>query len=84
MENQVELETRERWTKEQDELRNKLIEKDDFDKSLDLNDLKNTLKLVGAVDIGYSKNDDRKAVAVIIIMEYPSLKILYEDSHNEI
>ena len=61
-----------------------MIEEDAFDKSVDTSDLKNTLKIVGAVDIGYSKNDDRKAVAVIIIMEYPSMKILYEDSHNEI
>lgn len=61
-----------------------MIEEDAFDKSIDTNDLANTLKLVGAVDIGYSKSDDRKAVAVILVMEFPSMKILYEDSHSEI
>ena len=39
---------------------------------------------MGAVDIGYSKSDDKKAVAVIIIMKYPSLEIVYEDHHHEI
>jgi deoxyinosine 3'endonuclease (endonuclease V) len=60
-----------------------LIETDDFN-GVDSSNLKVTLKLVGAVDIGYSKTDDRKAVAVITVLEYPSMKVVYEDSHNEI
>ena len=34
---------------------------------------------MGAVDIGYSKSDPKKAVAAIVVCEYPSLRVLYED-----
>ena len=84
LEGQVEDQIREKWSKEQEALRNQLIEKDAFGEDVDTNDLQNSLKLIGAVDIGYSKTDDRKAVAIIIVMEFPSMKILYEDSHHEI
>ena len=39
--------------------------------------LKSTIRLIGAVDIGYSKTDDRKAVACLLVLEYPSMKVLY-------
>jgi deoxyinosine 3'endonuclease (endonuclease V) len=39
------------------------------------------LKYIGAVDIGYSKNDDRKAIAALIICDYPSMNVIYEDYH---
>jgi deoxyribonuclease V len=38
------------------------------------------LKLIGAVDISYSKDDDRKGIAYLLVCEYPSFKIVYEDS----
>ena len=65
-----------------------LKEYDDFDKGdqgLDVSShdrIHETLKLVGAVDIGYSKDDSLKAVAYVLVMEYPSMEILYEDSES--
>ena len=35
--------------------------------------------MVGAVDIGYSKSNPKKAIAAIVVCEYPSLRVLYED-----
>jgi deoxyinosine 3'endonuclease (endonuclease V) len=63
----------------QKKMRFKLIDTDLFDGNLDPNNLEQTLKLVGAVDIGYSKLDPRQAVAAIVVCEYPSLRVLYED-----
>ena len=73
---------REKWTAEQESLKAQLLEEDQLD--LDPHNLEGTLQLIGAVDIGYSKNDDKKAVAVIIVMKYPSFEIVYEDHHHEI
>lgn len=47
--------------------------------SIDPKNLEGTLKLVGAVDIGYSKSDPKKAIAALVVCEYPSLRVLYED-----
>ena len=85
-------EIRDKWTEEQNQLKTQLKEVDDFDAAgagglLDPTSpetLESTLKLIGAVDIGYSKNDDRKAVACLLVLEYPSMKVLYEDHHHEI
>jgi deoxyinosine 3'endonuclease (endonuclease V) len=41
------------------------------------------LSLIGAVDISYSKNDDRKAVAALIVCSYPELEVVYEDYEQE-
>ncbi len=41
------------------------------------------MKYVGAVDVGYSRTNDRKAIASLIICEYPSLEVVYEDYHQE-
>lgn len=60
-------------------MRYRLIEQDTFGCGLDPNDLEGTLRLVGAVDIGYSKTDPKQAVAAIVVCEYPSLRVLYED-----
>ena len=43
----------------------------------------NTLKFVGAIDISYSKKDEQKAVAALMVFEYPSMKIVYEDFEKE-
>lgn len=49
-----------------------------------MQDLSNsTLKRVGAVDISYSKTDQKKAVAALIIFEFPSMKVIYEDFEKE-
>ncbi len=41
------------------------------------------MKYIGAVYIGYSKNDNRKAIAALIICDYPSINVIYEDYHWE-
>jgi len=41
------------------------------------------LKLIGALDISYSKTNDQNAIAALLIMEYPSMKVLYEDYEKE-
>lgn len=66
-------------------MKKQLIEEDSFSwfLSADGDQSKTTLKLVGAIDISYSKKDDQKAVAAIIICEYPSMKIVYEDYEKE-
>ena len=46
--------------------------------------LRETLKLIGAVKFVYSKDDDQKALACLLILEFPSLKVIYEDHHHEI
>jgi len=60
----------------------RVIETDAID-SLNPENLDSTLKLIGAVDIGYCKVDDRKGVAALIVCEYPSLKVVYEDYHED-
>lgn len=64
-----------------------LKETNDFEPGLDptsIDTLKKTIKLIGAVDIGYSKTDDRKAVACLLVLKYPSMEVVYEDYHHEI
>ena len=51
---------------------------------LDASNLSTTLKLIGSVDISYSKTDDRKAVAALIVMSYPDFNVVYEDYEAEI
>ena len=46
--------------------------------------MEDKLKLIGACDISYSKVDDRKGIACLIICEYPSMKVIYEDYHSDV
>ena len=72
---------KQKWEDEQNEMKKYLVEEDKFD--FDPSALDGSLKIVGAVDISYCKTDDRKAVAALIILEYPTFKILYEDYEPE-
>ena len=57
---------------------------DDFSYTkVDPNNLQSTLKYIGAVDVSYSLSDKRKAVAALIITEYPSMDVVYEDFYYE-
>jgi len=38
---------------------------------------------VAAVDISYSKHDQKKAVAALMIFNFPSMEVLYEDYEKE-
>ena len=51
---------------------------------MDPANISTTLKLIGSVDISYSKKDDRKAVAALIVMSYPDFNVIYEDYEAEI
>ena len=42
------------------------------------------MNLIGSVDISYSKTDDRKAIAALIILSYPKFEVVYEDFEAEI
>ncbi|ORX50793.1 endonuclease V [Piromyces finnis] len=69
----------EQWIKEQLELKKKLILKNEL--SFNPETLEN-LKRIGGVDISFFKEDPNKAVASLIVLDYPSFNIIYED--NEI
>ena len=62
----------------------KLIEEDKFEWKIDLEDSEKTsLKYIAAIDISYSKKDDQKAVAALLIFEYNQMKLIYEDFEKE-
>ena len=62
----------------------KLEETDRFSWVLDKKDqLKSTIKLIGAVDISYSKTNQRDCVAALIVVSFPDMKVLYEDYEKD-
>ena len=66
---------------EQDSLKGKLIEVDDFAFAINSNDnnqSKPTLKRIAGVDISASKLDNNLAVVALVILDYEKLDILYE------
>lgn len=38
---------------------------------------------MAAIDISYSKTNEQNAVAALIVFEYPTMKVLYEDFEKE-
>jgi len=77
---QVEDDIKARWEVEQNTLKANLDEDDRYDWVLDTDNPDNTtLKRIAAVDISYSKTDGQKAVAALIIFDFPSFNVLYED-----
>jgi endonuclease V len=64
------------WMLEQLELKKKLITKDDFDFVLDSKD--KPLTLIGGVDISFGKDDPDDAVASLVVLSYPELKVEFE------
>ena len=60
-----------KWRKEQDELKQKLITEDD--PSL------KEIKYVGGVDISFDKFDSSIGISALVICDYKTLKIVYED-----
>jgi deoxyinosine 3'endonuclease (endonuclease V) len=61
-----------KWAYQQEDMIKDLITHDDFSWTLD------TLKRVAGMDISFIKNSNY-ACASLIVMEYPSMKVLYED-----
>ena len=41
---------------------------------------KTTLQRIAAIDISYSKTNGQNGIAYIVIMAFPTMEILYEDS----
>ena len=58
-----------------------MILHDDFDWALTPEEESKTppLKLIGAVDISYSKTNDQNGVACLIVCDSKDFKILYQD-----
>ena len=68
------------WEVEQNTLKANLEEDDRHDWVLDTANPDNTtLKRIAAVDISYSSTDSQKAVTALIIFDFPSFTVLYED-----
>lgn len=81
---QVDEQVRAEWEAEQNRLKKQLEETDRFNWSIDKENLANsTLTRVAAVDISYSKHDQKKAVAALIVFAFPSMKVLYQDFEKE-
>jgi len=68
------------WIKEQLELKTRLVLHDEFFWSVPAKDVKGSepLKLVGGVDISFVKENNEDACASLIVLDYPSLKVIYE------
>jgi len=74
-------ETRKRWELEQKEMKEQIILEDDRNgfTALGKNNLEKELRYIGAVDISFCKEDSSKCVACLVICEYPTMTVLYED-----
>ncbi|CAK6969852.1 endonuclease V-like [Scomber scombrus] len=66
------------WTSEQARLRQQLVEEDteDWQKSPGFSGLER----VGGVDLSFIKGDDVNACAQLVVLSYPDLELLYENS----
>ena len=74
----MEDEIRERWITEQAALKARLVTEDER-LSFELSDLDGgTLKYIGGVDISFVKNNSVDACAALVVLEYPSLEVVFE------
>ncbi|XP_040892233.1 endonuclease V-like isoform X1 [Toxotes jaculatrix] len=66
------------WESEQARLRQQVVEEDteDWQMSPDFSGLER----VGGVDLSFIKGDDINACAQLVVLSYPDLEVLYEDS----
>ncbi|XP_067115946.1 LOW QUALITY PROTEIN: endonuclease V-like [Osmerus mordax] len=73
-----EQELEEKWKREQASLRQQLVEEDteEWQRSQDFSGLER----VGGVDLSFIKGDDVNACAQLVVLSYPGLELLYEDS----
>ncbi|XP_054897140.1 endonuclease V-like isoform X2 [Poeciliopsis prolifica] len=67
------------WESEQKRLRQQVVEEDteDWQRSPDFSGLER----IGGVDLSFIKGDEVNACAQLVVLSYPDLKVLYEDSH---
>ncbi|EGR28570.1 hypothetical protein IMG5_172420 [Ichthyophthirius multifiliis] len=66
-----------KWDNEQNYIRQLISEKDEFDWDINPQSPK-CLKYIGGVDISFSQKYDNIAVAILTILEYTSLKAIYQ------
>ena len=67
-----------KWEAEQDMMKEKLQVKDTMKWVGDDGELQ--VKLIGGLDISFAKEDEETACATIVVIEYPSLKVVLEHS----
>ncbi len=65
------------WAAEQERLRAQLVQHDAFDWVLNPGDGESGLRLVGGVDISFVKSSETHACAALVVLEYPSLRVVY-------
>jgi hypothetical protein len=73
-----------RWSAEQSALRDQLIESDRFTWTIRGADDprsqgKQELQYIGGVDISFVGDDDKRACAALMVLNYPKLEVVYED-----
>jgi len=80
----VEDEIKERWAREQNELKKQLLLEDAFTwmlpngMALGSGPVQQDFKYVGGVDISFIKGNNIDACASLVVLEYPSMKVVYE------
>ncbi|KAK7293577.1 hypothetical protein RJT34_16445 [Clitoria ternatea] len=67
------------WITAQDILREKLITEDSFTWKLASQEEGETLRYVGGVDISFSKDDPSKACATLVVLDFLTLQLVFQD-----
>jgi len=70
---------KDQWEKEQLELKEKLITTDQFSWSIDPHS-PDALQYLAGVDISFISGDSVNACAMLVVLSYPELKVVYETS----
>lgn len=63
----------ESWRKKQMKLKNKIIEKNDKNFTID------SIKYIGGMDISMSQKHDKKACASLVVTSFPDMKVAYKE-----
>jgi len=70
---------RDKWTKEQLELKKQLIMEDDFPwQWKESKEGKEELKYIGGVDISFVKENEEDACASLVVLSYPAFEVVYK------
>jgi len=79
--NVVDDAVKEKWAREQNELKSQLILHDDFDWTCEglANTSTNPLRYVGGVDISFVKGNAEDACACIVVVDVSTQEVVYED-----
>eukprot|EP01132_Coremiostelium_polycephalum_P002019 gene2019-2486_t len=72
-------EIKDEWIKIQNELKEQMIKIDDIEWTLNDNGDGKCLKYIGGVDISFVKDNQEDACSSLVVLEYPSLKVVYQD-----